>query len=289
MFAAAPTVPVAVKLVLSAPAVAVSVFAPTAVPSVQEPTVATPLASVVAGLPVTLPSPEAAKLTLTPATGFPYVSVTVTDGAVPTDVPTVAVCPSPTLATMFAAAPTVPVAVNDVLSAPTLAVSVFAPTAVPRVHEPTVATPLASVVAGLPVTLPSPEAAKLTLTPATGFPYASVTVTAGAVPTAAPTVAVCPSPALTTMFAGAPTVPVAENDALSAPALAVSVFAPTVVDSVHDPTVATPLASVVAGLPVTLPSPEAAKLTLTPDTGFPYASVTVTAGATATAVPTAAV
>jgi len=91
---------------------------------------------------------------------------------------------------MFAAAPTVPVAENVVLSAPTLAVSVFAPAAVDSVHEPTVATPLASVVAGLPVTLPSPEAAKLTLTPDTGFPYASVTVTAGAVPTAVPTVTV---------------------------------------------------------------------------------------------------
>ena len=91
MFAAAPAVPVAVKLVLSAPAVAVSVFAPAAVESVHEPTVATPFASVVAGLPVTLPSPEAANVTLTPATGFPNASVTVTDGAVPTVVPTVAV------------------------------------------------------------------------------------------------------------------------------------------------------------------------------------------------------
>jgi len=84
----------------------------------------------------------------------------------------------------------VPVAENVVLSAPTLAVSVFAPTAVPRVHEPTVAAPLASVVAGLPATLPSPEAAKLTLTPATGFPNASVIVTAGDTATAEPTVAV---------------------------------------------------------------------------------------------------
>jgi len=84
-------------------------------------------------------------------------------------------------------------------------------------------------------------------------------------------------------------VPVAEKLVFSAPALAVSVFAPTVVESVHDPTVATPLASVVAGLPVTLPSPEEAKLTLTPDTGFPYASVTVTDGAVPTTVPTVAV
>jgi len=91
MFAAAPTVPVAENVVLSPPAVAVSMLPPAVVDSVQEPTVATPLASVVAGLPVTLPSPEAAKLTLTPDTGFPYASVTVTDGAVATDVPTVAV------------------------------------------------------------------------------------------------------------------------------------------------------------------------------------------------------
>ena len=91
---------------------------------------------------------------------------------------------------MFAAAPTVPVAVNVVLSAPALAVSVFAPATVPSVHEPTVATPLASVVAGLPVTLPSPEAANVTLTPATGLPYWSVIVTDGAVVTAEPTVSV---------------------------------------------------------------------------------------------------
>jgi len=190
MFAGAPTVPVAENVVLSAPAVTVSVFAPAAVPSVQEPTDATPAASVVTGLPLTLPSPEAANVTLTPATGLPYWSVIVTDGAVATAEPTVALCASPALLAMFAGASAVPVAVKLVLSAPAVAVSVFAPTVIPSVHEPTVATPAASVVAGLPVTLPSPEAANVTLTPATGFPNASVTVTDGAVPTAEPTVAV---------------------------------------------------------------------------------------------------
>ncbi|HEX2094433.1 MAG TPA: hypothetical protein VHG28_18660 [Longimicrobiaceae bacterium] len=291
MVAAAPAVPVALKLVLSEPAVAVSVLLPAVVASVQLPTVATPEALVVAGLPVTLPLPDATeKVTLTPETGLPCVSVIVTDGGVETAVPTVAVCPSPAALLMFAAAPAVPVALKLVLSAPAEAVSVLAPAVVARVQLPTVAMPEAFVVAGLPVTLPLPEVAKVTLTPATGLPWVSVIVTDGGVETAVPAVAVCPSPADFAMFAAAPAVPVALKLVFSAPAEAVSVLAPAVLPSVQLPAVATPEALVVWVPPVTLPPPDATeKVTLTPETGLPCVSVIVTAGAVETAVPTVAV
>ena len=52
--------------------------------------------------------------------------------------------------------------------------------------------------------------------------------------------------------------------------MAVSVFAPAVVPSVHEPTVATPLAFVVWLTEVAEPPPEATpKVTITPLTGLP--------------------
>jgi hypothetical protein len=65
--------PVAAKVTVGrALAVAVSVFVPGVAPSVQFPTVAMPLAFVIAVAPVTDPPPEAtANVALTPATGFP--------------------------------------------------------------------------------------------------------------------------------------------------------------------------------------------------------------------------
>ena len=78
-----------------------------------------------------------------------------------------------------------------------VAVKVLAPALAPRVQLPTVAMPEALVVAERPVAEPPPEAtAKVTLTPATGLPLASVTRTLGAMPTAAPTVADWLLPAL---------------------------------------------------------------------------------------------
>ena len=94
----------------------------------------------------------------------------VTDGAVETELPAVAVCPSPAVFVMFAAAPAVPVALKLVLSEPAVAVSVLLPAVVASVQLPSVATPEALVVAGLPVTLPFPLAAKVIDTPATGLP-----------------------------------------------------------------------------------------------------------------------
>src|SRR6185437_15291186 len=94
---AAPAVPVALNVTGLPPpenpvAVAVSVLAPAVVPSFQLVIVAIPLALVVAGfVPLNEPLPTPmAKVTVTPATGLPFASVTRTAGAVATLVFTVA-------------------------------------------------------------------------------------------------------------------------------------------------------------------------------------------------------
>ena len=89
-------------------------------------------------------------------------------------------------------ASTVPVAVTwTCVTAPEaiVTVSVFAPTDVPSVHEPTLAVPLTPVTAVTDATWPFTDAEKNTVTPDTGLPYRSVTVTLGAVDTLVPTVA----------------------------------------------------------------------------------------------------
>jgi hypothetical protein len=74
---------------------------------------------------------------------------------------------------------------------PLVAVREFGPGVLPNVQLPTVAMPLAFVVALPPDTLPPPDAtAKLTLTPFTGLPPASFTITLGGVATADPAFAV---------------------------------------------------------------------------------------------------
>src|ERR1041384_3895431 len=89
-----------------------------------------------------------------------------------------------------------------------------------------------------------------------------------------------------------PGVPVAVNDSglpASPVDVAASVFVPAVVPSAHLPTVAMPLALVVADPPVTEPPPEPmAKVTATPATGLFCASRTSAEGATATEVLTVA-
>jgi len=87
-------VPVAAKitglpLIPPGDAVAVSVFGPAMVLSVQELTVATPSVPVaigVVGSTVPLLRPVA-NVTSTPATGFPFASLTITEGGEPTAVP----------------------------------------------------------------------------------------------------------------------------------------------------------------------------------------------------------
>jgi hypothetical protein len=150
--AAAAAVPVAVNvtglpLIPLPAAVAVSVFDPAAVESVQLPTMAIPPASVVWLAPVTVPFPGAtAKVTATPATGLPLTSRTITEGGERTVVPTVADCGFMLLLPIAAAVPAVTVtgAVCVIATSPIVADTVFGPAAV-ELRVP-VATPPASVV-----------------------------------------------------------------------------------------------------------------------------------------------
>ena len=108
MFAAAPITPVALNVTDPATpgAPAVSVFAPAVFPSVQLPTVAMPSPFVVWDAPVTDPPPlVTAKVTVAPATAFPFASAILTDGGFATVAPTSAVCPfDAEFATVIAAA-----------------------------------------------------------------------------------------------------------------------------------------------------------------------------------------
>src|SRR6266487_3761425 len=97
-----------------------------------------------------------------------------TDGAVATAVPTVAVWLFPPLSAIELAPAAVPVAVK-VTGLPArpvaVAVNVFSPALVPRVQLVTAAMPLAFVVTGVVgLTLPPPDATpNVTATPATGL------------------------------------------------------------------------------------------------------------------------
>src|SRR2546427_324022 len=98
---------------------------------------------------------------------------------------------------------------------------------------------------------------------------------------------------MSTSFVAAPAVPVAVNVTGlpdSVPDVAVSVFVPAVVLKVHDVAAAIPSVPVVSGVVgVTVPLPAAAaKVTATPDTGLPLASLTMTAGGERTAAPAGA-
>ena len=99
-------------------------------------------------------------------------------------------------------------------------------------------------------------------------------------------------PPFTAICEAAPAVPVAVNvtgEPTMLPLVAVNVFDPAVVPNVQLPTVAMPLAFVVADKSVPDPPPEAtANMTETPETGLPFASIIMTLGAVATAEPAAA-
>src|SRR5438093_478128 len=164
---AAPAVPVAVEvtaLPVSLVEVAVSEFGHAVGTSVPDVTTATPplhVALAIFGL--TVPPPEAtANMTLTPPTGLPFASRTITEGATGTAVPAVAVWPLPALMAICVAAPTVPVAVKVTglpASPVAVAVRVLLPAVGPRVHDVTAAIPLLPVVTGvIGLTVPPPEA-----------------------------------------------------------------------------------------------------------------------------------
>src|SRR5205823_414131 len=176
-------------------AVAVVVCVPINIPSVRN-VCACPFTSVVdvAGSTDPPPPDPAAHDTGTPATGFPFASLTSTTCGVCRRVATCPVRLSPELFAMVAAGPAVPVAVKVTglpVSEPEVAVNVFEPAVALSVQLPTVAMPLPLVVWLPPVIVPFPGGtANVTATCATGFPFASFTITDGGEPTAVPAGAV---------------------------------------------------------------------------------------------------
>src|SRR5437660_6456651 len=235
-----------------------------------------PFASVIDVTGSTDPPPDAAAhVTVTPATGFPFASLTSTTCGVCRRVATCPVRLSPELFAIVAAAPAVPVAVKVAglpASDADVAVNVFAPAVALSVQLPTVATPLVLVVWLPPVIVPFPGAtANVTATPVTGFPFASLTITDGGALTAVPTVADWFAGLIAAIVAAAPAVPCAVNvTGLPAKdaAVAVNVFDPAVAPRVQLPTVAIPFASEVWAAPVTLPlAGPAANVTDTPEIG----------------------
>src|SRR6185436_10024690 len=127
----------------------VRVFVPAFGPSVQLPTVATPLPLVVWFPPVIDPPPLAtANVTRTPDTGAPLASVTFTEGDVVSVVPGGAVWLfPPSIATAVGGGVAVAVNVTGLPESPAhVAVSEFPPVVAPSVQLPTAATPLAFVI-----------------------------------------------------------------------------------------------------------------------------------------------
>jgi len=269
---------------------AVSVLGPPTGPSVQF-ALATPFASVVTVAGATEPLPLATeKVTCTPAITFPSTSFTTTAGAVCTAVFTIAACWLPRSAATLPGTATRPLAWNTTVPSPvpgTVATSALAPTAAPSVQPPTVATPLASLIASGPVTEPPPAVtAKLTVTPATPLPKASVTFTAGRVLAAEPITPFCPSPANAMIAAAAPGVADALKVTLGRlPETAVTVCVSVLLfPSVHVVDTV-PSAPVVAVAGLTEPAPPVtANSTGCPATPAPLASTTFTFSWVASAV-----
>src|SRR5438067_180388 len=300
-FVAAPAVPVAVK-VTGLPVrpldVTVSVFCPAVALSVHDVSAAIPSVPVLTGVVgVTVPLPSAGvNVTATPVTGFPFASFTITDGGGLTAVPAGAVGLVGLFGAIVAAAPAVPVAVNVTglpVSDPDVAVRVLLPAVALSVQLPTVAMPLPLVVWVPPVTLPLPAAGvNVTATSATGFPFASFTITDGGELTAAPAVAVWLVGLFAAIVAAAPAVPVAVNVTglpESDPDAAVSVFGPAVGLSVQEVRAAipsVPVLTAVVGVTVPLPA-VGVNVTATSATGLPFASLTITDGGEPTAVAAA--
>jgi len=251
------------------------------VPATLEPRVpvATPLALVVpTGCVSVFPAlGVAARTTVAPSMGFPCASLAVTvtiEAAPPAVIGDVAVIVDWDAET--APAVTLTVAVSVITRVPlTVAVIVFTPAAV-ELRVPVIS-PFAPVVptgcvSAFPVT---GAAASTTLAPLTGLSNASLTVTA-MVATLEPGLAVMEGgvadtndrPAL-----GAAALPVAVKMTglpFNPDEVAVTVFGPATVPSVHEVTLAIPLALVVtAAVGFTVPPPEAAaNVTAMPATGL---------------------
>ena len=304
-----PTVPVALKvtgLPVRPAAVAVTLFAPAVVPSVHEVSVATPLAFVLTLPPLAgtvLPPPLATvKVTDTPLTGLPPASVTRTLGGALTAVPAGALCVVVDTAAIVLAAPAFTVMVPDVIVSTGDAVvnsMVCAPVPSPPNDKfVNVATPFTAFTVRVPprVALPVARAAvTASVEVVTTLPFASRSSSTGWAAKAAPLVTVLDGGVTSTSCVGAPTVPVALKVTglpVRPAAVAVTLLAPAVPPRVHDVSAATPLAFVLTLPPLAgtvLPPPLATvKVTDTPLTGLPPASVTRTLGGAPTAVPAGA-
>ena len=238
--AAGPVAPVAVNVTLGTPAAdARNVLLPGSVPSVHDPTAARPVALVTAVPPVTAPPPDSTvNVTVTPAIGLDNASINRTCGAVATAAFTVATCASPAVLISALGAAAAPVAVNTTgVSAPDVAVTVLGPATAPSVHDVSLAMPAAFVVAGEPTIAPPPVSApNVTVAPLTPLPNVSVTVTVGAVSVTVATTAVRASPPALASTAAGPGVAVTVNvTGVSAPTVAVMLFGPAIVPSVHEP------------------------------------------------------
>src|SRR5438093_1136251 len=221
---------------------------------------------------------------------LPFASSSWSTGCWTKATPLCAVLDGAVVSASFVAAPAVPSAVNVTglpVSPLDVAVRVFVPAVVLRVQLPTVAIPLPFVVWVPAVTLPLPAAgANVTVTPCTGLRSASHTTELQSLLTVlSPSPLLFPSP---TLFRSPSAVnvtglPVSPLD------VAVRVFVPAVVLRVQLPTVAIPLPFVVWVPPLTLPLPAAgANVTVTPCTGLPLPSCTITDGGEATALPAGA-
>src|SRR5438093_6980991 len=155
------------------------------------------------------------------------------------------------------------------------------------------AAPLPVVVAeALASVPPGPLATTaVTVTPfwLTGLPLASCSCTTGCWANGAPLCALLDGSVIMASFAAAPVVPVAVNVTglpVSPAAVAVSVFVPAVVPSVHDVTAAMPLPFVAPLVGLTVPPPDVTvNVTVTSATGLPAPSRTITDGGVATARP----
>jgi hypothetical protein len=312
---AVPVVPEAVKVTglperPVAAAVSVLLLVPAVGPRVQLVSVATPEALVLttAGLAGTVLPPPAVtvNVTETPETGLPPASVTRTEGGALTAVPTVADCETAELAAIVVAVPVVPEAVKvtglpERPVAAAVTVLLLVPAVGPRVQLVRVATPEAFVLtaAGLAGVVDPPPAVrvKVTETPETGLPPASVIRTEGGALTAVPTVALWETAELAAIVVAVPVVPEAVKvtglpERPVAAAVTVLLLVPAAGPRVQLVSVATPEAFVltVAGLAGVVDPPPAVRVnvTATPETGLPPASVTRIEGGALTAVPTVA-
>jgi hypothetical protein len=247
--------------------------------------------------PADAPLPGATKLTVTPGTGLFEASFTVTPSALANCALTSADCGAlPLLAVIEAGAPGLLVKLKLTEVSPAdEAVTLYGPPAIEFVVAVTDATPDALVTAAellSPAEAPEPGAAKFTVTPETGLPPLSFTVTASAAPKAVLTVALCgEAPPFAVIEAAAPAAlvklkltdvrPAEEADTLYRPALEFAVKAVVAMPFESVETVITVL--LLLNMPLG-PVPGAVNVTLVPGTGLPPLSFTVTASALANEV-----